>query len=179
VTVVVQGFFFSGLSGLGAAKMKLPQLIRKLVPLSIAVFVLSCIAFSFLIVSPWPWLTAVSVVLAGISYVIFMGAATLVRIIENAFLRRFGQPATATVLDFYGIKTGTWHGHTTYGGTRVKLEVHPPDGGSFEAVAEDTFDVGLQLQMGESLPVKYDPLTKEVALMMPKQPKTKEKEKDF
>ena len=121
-------------------------------------------------------LATVSGILAGLSYFTFMGAATLVRIIENAVLRRFGQPATATVLDFHGIKTGTWHGHTTYGGMRAKLEVHPPDGGSFVAVAEDTFDVGLQLQMGESLPVKYDPLTKEVALMMPKQPKTKEKD---
>jgi hypothetical protein len=159
--------------------MKLPQLIRKLVPLSIAVFVLSCIAFSFLIISPWPWLTAVAVVLAGISYFIFMGAATLVRIIENALLRRFGQPATATVLDFYGIKTGTSHGWTTYGGMRVKLEVHLPEGGSFEAVAEDSYNVGLQLREGGSVPVKYDPGTKEVALAMPRVTEEKVKEKNF
>jgi len=159
--------------------MKLPQFIRKLVPLSIVVFVLSCIAFGFLLISPWPWLAAVSVVLAGISYIIFMGAATLVRIIENALLRQFGQPATATVLDFYGIKTGTSHGWTTYGGVRVKLEVHPPDGGSFEAIAEDSYDISLQLREGGSVPVKYDPGTKEVALVMPRVTKEKVKEKDF
>jgi hypothetical protein len=156
--------------------MKLPQLIRKLVPVSIAVFVISFIAFIFFFGTEWNFLAIVSGVLAGLSYVTFMGAATLVRVIENAVLRRFGQPATATVLDFHGIKTGTWHGHTTYGGMRAKLEVHHPDGESFIAVAEDTFDVGLQLRQGETLHVKYDPRTKEVALVMPRQPKTKEKD---
>jgi hypothetical protein len=156
--------------------MKLPQLIRKLIPFSIAVFVVSFIATIFFFGTQWNLLATVSGVLAGLSYVTFMGAATLIRIIENAILRRFGQPATATVLDFYGIKTGTWHGHTTYGGMRAKLEVHPPDGGSFVAVAEDTYDVGLQLRMGGIFPVRYDPRTKEVALVMPRQPKMKEKD---
>ena len=156
--------------------MKLPQLIRKLVPISIAVFVVSFIAAIFFFGTQWNLLATMSGVLAGLSYITFMGAATLVRIIENAVLRRFGQPAIATVLDFHGIKTGTWHGHTTYGGMRAKLEVHPPDGGSFVAVAEDTFDVGLQLRQGETLHVKYDPRTKEVALVMPRQPKTKKED---
>jgi hypothetical protein len=156
--------------------LKLPQLIRKFVPVSIAIFVVSFTSVFFFGAARLNLLATVSGVLAGLSYITFMGAATLVRIIENALLRRFGQPATATVLDFHGIKTGTRHGHTKYGGMRAKLEVHPPDGGSFIAVAEDAYDVGLQLGIGESFPVKYDPRTKEVALVMPKKMKTKRKD---
>ena len=159
--------------------MKLPQLIRKLIPLWIVIFVLSCIGSMAFLALPFPWilLSAVSVVLAGISYMNFMFTASLICIIENAYLRRFGQPATATVLDFHGIKTGNnRYTGNEYVGVRVKLEVHLPDGGSFEAVAEDTSDVGFQLRERESVPVKYDPLTKEVALVMPKQPKPKEKD---
>jgi hypothetical protein len=104
-------------------------------------------------------------------------AASLVRIIENAHLRRFGQPATAKVLDLHWIKTGQYSWGNMYNNVRVKLEVRLPDGGSFEAVAEDTTDVSEQLEEGKSYPVKYDPLTKEVALVaMPKQPKPKEKD---
>ena len=160
--------------------MKLPQLIRKLIPLWIVVFVLSCIGTfaAFALPFPWTWLSAVAVFLAGVSYMNFMFTASLICIIENAYLRRFGQPATATVLDFHGIKTGNnRYTGNEYVGVRVKLEVHTPEGGSFEAVAEDTSEVGWQLEEGKSYPVKYDPLTKEVALVvMPKQPKPKEKD---
>ena len=162
--------------------MIIPQLIRKLLPLWIVIFVLSCLGTfaAFALPYPWTWLSAVFVFLAGVSYCAFMFGASLVCIIENALLRWFGQPATATVLDFHGIKTGNnRYTGDEFNGVRVKLEVHLPNGESFVNVAEDTTDVGLQLREGESFPVKYDPLTKEVALVaMPKQPKEK-KEKDF
>ncbi len=88
--------------------MIIPQLIRKLLPLWIVIFVLSCLGtFSaFVLPSPWTWLSAVFVFLAGVSYCAFMFGASLVCIIENTLLRWFGQPATGTVLDFHGIKQG-------------------------------------------------------------------------
>ena len=160
--------------------MIIPQLIRKLLPLWIVIFVLSCLGTfaAFVLPYPWTWLSAVFVFLAGVSYCAFMFGASLVCIIENALLRWFGQPATATVLDFHGIKTGNnRYTGNEYNGVRVKLEVHTPEGGSFVNVAEDSSAVGEQLEEGKSYPVKYDPLTKEVALVaMPKQPKPKEKD---
>ena len=161
--------------------MKLPQLIRKLIPLWIVVFVLSCLGTFAAFALPYPWilLSAVFVFLAGVSYMNFMFTASLICIIENAYLRRFGQPATATVLDFHGIKTGNnRYTGKEYLGVRVKLEVHTPEGGSFEAVAEDTSEVGWQLEEGKSYPVKYDPLTKDVVRMVSKVRKEK-KQYDF
>ncbi len=157
--------------------MKLPQFIRNLVPVSIAIFVISFIAIFFFSAADLNLLAIISGIIAGLSYFTFMGAATLIRVIENALLRQFGQPATAKVLDFRGIKTGTRHGHTMYGGMRAKLEVIPLKGETFIAVAEDSYDIGLQLEVGKLLPVKYDPLTREVALAI--SPKTVKKSKDF
>ena len=158
--------------------MKIPQLIRKLLPLWIVIFVLSCIGFAFSMMSSWYWLTAVTVLLAGLSCFMFMFGASVVSILEKAYLRMFGQSATAKVLDSHYIKTGNnRYTGNEYNGVRVKLEVHTPEGVSFEAVAEDTTDVGEQLEDGKSYPVKYDPLTKEVALVaMRKQPEPKEKD---
>jgi len=154
--------------------MKLPQLIRKLVPVAIVLFVLSCIGtFVFLsLPSQWTWLSAVAVVLAGLSFCTFMFGAPLVRIIENAFLRQFGQPATATVLESYDLTSGSGR-RRTYAGTRYKLEVHLPDGGSFVGVAEDGVDAGSE--QGSSFPVKYDTLTKDVVRVVSKVRKEKNK----
>ena len=147
--------------------MKIPQFIRKLIPLAIVLFVLSCIGcFAFLLLpSQWSWLSALAVVLAGVSFCTFMFGAPLVRILENAYLRSFGQPATATVLESYDITSGNGR-KRTYGGTRYKLAVSLPDGGSFEGVAEDGVDAGLE--QDSSFPVKYDPLTKDVVRLVSK-----------
>ncbi len=152
--------------------MKLPQLIRKLIPVAIILFVLSCIGtFVFLsLPSQWNWLAAIAVLLAGVSFGTFMFGAPLVRIIENALLRQFGQPATATVLESYDITSGNGR-KRTYGGTRYKLQVSLPDGGSFVGVAEDGVDAGLE--QGSSFPVKYDPLTKDVVRVVSKLRKEK------
>jgi len=91
-----------------------------------------------------------------------------------------GRMCILRVADPAGIE---WNGHSRrsetsklYGGTRYKLQVSLPDGSSFVGVAEDGVDAGLE--QGSSFPVKYDPLTKEVALVaMPKQAKAKEKVK--
>jgi hypothetical protein len=154
--------------------MKLPQFIRKLVPLAIVLFVLSCIGtFGFLMLpSQWTWLSAASVVVAIVSFGTFMFGAPLVRIIENAYLRAFGQPATAIVLESYDITSGNGR-KRTYGGTRYKLAVSLPGGGSFEGVAEDGVQDGLE--QGGSFPVKYDSLTKDVVRIVSKAPKGKYK----
>jgi hypothetical protein len=112
----------------------------------------------------------VAVLLAGLSFCTFMFGAPLVRIIENVLLRQFGKPATATVLESYDITSGNGR-KRTYAGTRYKLEVSLPDGGSFEGVAEDGVDAGLG--QGISFPVKYDPRTKDVARLVTKLRKEK------
>jgi len=167
--------------------MKLPEFFHKLGSISIPIFVVSFLAtislgvfFASNLSGPVVFLKSVLLIVTGLSFVTMIFstiAAPQIRVIQNAALRRFGQPATAKVLDFYGIKTGTIRGLTEYAGVRVKLEVHLPDGGTFGAVTEDTFDAGLQLRQGESIPVKYDPGTKQVALVMPA--KEKAKKKDF
>jgi hypothetical protein len=164
--------------------MKLPKFFRKLTIVSIWPFVGSIIAIIILLIISGgnlsePMLSIITgvMIVAGVSFVTMIGsiiADPLVRAIENALLRQFGQPATATVLEFYGIKMGTDKGRTLYDGVRVKVEVHPSEGGSFESVAEDTSDeVWMQLQNGATFPVKYDPRTREVAFVKPKKMKTK------
>ena len=157
--------------------MKLPEFFHKLGSISIPIFVVSLLAtialgvfFTGSLSGPMIAVKIVLLIAAGVSFVTMIFSiivAPQIRVVENAVLRRFGQPATAKVLDFYGIKTGTLHGLTEYAGVRAKLEVHLPGGGTFVAVTEDTYEAGLQLRQGESFPVKYDPRTKAVALVMP------------
>ena len=157
--------------------MKLPQILHKLGRVSAVVFIVAIMAglISAIAFGSQPsrgqWvIIALVLTAAGGSLVTMVGsfiAEPLVRSAERAALRRNGLPASATVVDFYGIKGGAYHGWREIKGVRAKLKVHLPDGGSFEAIVEDTFDVGLQLRQGQTFPVKYDPRTKEVALVMP------------
>jgi hypothetical protein len=93
----------------------------------------------------------------------------VVRDIENAILRRFGESAKATVRAF----ATTNESVNRVGVYRVKLEVHPSGGEPFVAVAEDAFRIVNMVKPGDTVSVKYDPRTKEVALVMPRKMKTK------
>ncbi len=90
----------------------------------------------------------------------------------NGLLRRFGKPASATVIARHntGISTGRvshiW---------RVKLRVQPADGETFEAITEDQGSGG---EVGEQVPVRYDPLTKSVAIERPWDREYKREDKD-
>ena len=91
-----------------------------------------------------------------------------------------GRMCILRVADPAGIE---WNGHSRrsetsklYGGTRYKLAVSLPGGGSFVGVAEDGVDA--DLEQGSAFPVKYDPLTKDVERMVSKVRKEK-KQYDF
>ena len=166
--------------------MKLPKFFRSLMYFSIPVFVISLIGVFILAAIFGENLsdletTAVSVVggVAVVSFVTMIGSIILdplSRVTENAFLRRFGRSATATVRDFYYVENGTQRGRKLIEATRIKLEVHVPGGESFIAVAEDSVAMGDRISIGQTVPVKFGPRTREVALDLPKQPKAKKKD---
>jgi hypothetical protein len=71
------------------------------------------------------------------------------------------------------VDSGTDKGRKLISAVRIKLEVHDPDGGSFIGVAEDRPDMGLRIDKEQTVPVKFEPRTREVALDLPKEPKMK------
>ena len=170
--------------------MKLAKIFHRLGLIALWVFLVSLIPLIILATvfgshpSGLQWLAIFAVLfVTGISFITTFGsfiAEPLVLLAGRAGranLRRNGQAATATVLDFKGVSEENYSGWKNILGVRAKLKVYLPDGGSFEAVTEDSFDVGLQLRQGEKFPVKYDPRTKEVVLDMPK--KVVKDAKDF
>jgi hypothetical protein len=156
--------------------MKIPRLFRKLTPIfgiACGVFLLAASIFG---IAEWKTLAAVSGTLMGISFVltfVFLIGSIVIRNLENALLRRFGEPATATVLAVADVNERDNYVYVY----RVKLEVHPSGGEPFVAVAEDAIRFSNYLSTGDTVSVKYDPPTKEVALVMPK--KIKVKKEDF
>ena len=161
--------------------MKLAKFFHSLGLVAIWVFLISLIPLIVLAVvfgshpSGLQWLAIFAVLfVTGISFITMFGsfiAEPLVLLAGRAGranLRRNGQAATATVLDFKGVNEENYSGWKNILGVRARLKVHLPGGGSFEAVTEDSFDVGLQLRQGQAFPVKYDPRTKEVVLDLPK-----------
>jgi hypothetical protein len=162
---------------IGANKM-IPRFVRRFLLISFIIMV-AAYAVSFMFVKAQQSL--LSIIFGDVAYlaliisIVSLIAAVFVRTVENAFLRRFGVPATAKVL------ATKWTNETASSGGRVyrlKLEVHPSSGEPFIAVAEDAFLYNISdYDEGNTVPVKYDPRTKDVVLMMPK--KTKIKEEDF
>jgi len=156
--------------------MKIPRLFRKLAPIfgiACGVFLLAASIFG---IAEWKTLAAASGILMAVSFVlafVFLIGSIVVRNLENALIRRFGEPATAMVRAVEGINERD-NRVSVY---RVKLEVHPSSGESFVSVAEDAIRMSNYLSPGDSVSVKYDPSTKEVALVMPK--KIKVKKEDF
>jgi hypothetical protein len=166
--------------------MKLPKFFRKLGSISIPIFLVSLFASGILgivlinnLSGPLTVVMGVMLIVMGVSFVTMIGsiiAAPLARIIENAILRQFGEPASATVLETYDITSGSGPRGGQYLGTRFKLDVHPSRGGPFVGVAEDVLRGMTFIDAGDNVSVKYDPYTKEVALVMPKKMKIKTKE---
>ncbi len=174
--------------------MKLPQFFRKLMYISIWVFAgVSIVPFIALPIAGIFHITVservgtilltVGVAVWVISFIGMMGsmaAAPLIRWAENAGLRSVGTSATATILDSYKVTEGQTRFGPNVVGARYKLRVRTPQGETFEAVTEVSTDEFFRATMagmfgvGKEVPVKYDPLTKEVALIIPKkQPKPK------
>jgi len=171
----------------------LPQLLRKLMPVSIVVFVivtiLACVVLaggSFLSGSMRGYASAILlglVILWGISFIIMMVLALgvpLIRSIENALLRGLGKSGTATVEDIRTMIEHGRYGHDRIVAVRIKLNVHTPESGTFESVAEDSGDAwdngDSELKVGQEVQVKYSPLTREVVLMTPKHKQAEEPE---
>ncbi len=157
-------------------RMKFPKLFRKLTPiLAVAVGVFMAAA-AFLNSPEKTFLGTVAqtlfIVSLGLLAICIVGLLVF-RSIENALLRQFGKPATATVLAV-AVTNERVNGVHVY---RVKLEVHPTGEKSFIGVAEDVMRWGNLVTAGDTVPVKYDPFTKEVALVFPK--RVKKKEDDF
>ncbi len=151
--------------------MKLPKFFRRFTPISgVAVGVTMAARAIFNTEQP-SLLSTVLGILFGISLfalVISFTAMLIVRDMENALLRRFGKPATATVRAV----ASTNESVNRVGVYRVKLEVRPSGSEPFVAVAEDAIRMVNMMDPGDTVSVKYDPLTKEVALIMPGKMKT-------
>ncbi len=156
-------------------KMRIPRILRAITWISIPVLVISLVGALFLqntdqanlpdwLKALYPSLMLALDLLVGISFVLMLTAYNFSLLFDwvwNALLRRFGKPATATVIARHntGISTGRvshiW---------RVKLRVQPVKGEAFEAITEDQGSGG---EVGEQVSVRYDPLTQSVAIERP------------
>ena len=169
-------------------RMLIPRILRASTWISIPVFVLCLVAGWFLydknpaelpgwLAPIYPSLMSLLTALIFVSFTLMVAGyafSLTFDAILNGLLRRFGQPATARVIDRYntGISTGRvshiW---------RVKLRVRTDSGEEFEAVTEDQGGGG---DVGGDVPVRYDPLTKSVAIMRPwDTPQPKQKHGNF
>jgi hypothetical protein len=153
--------------------MKLPKLLRTLATISLTVGLVSL--FGNIILSVFlddgPILlfqlprTALALIIATVSFVVMLASlvgSVILGKAENESLRRSGLAATAKILavDDTGI---TINKNPV---ARIKLEVFPPSGTPFEAVAEELIsrlEVG-SISPGVEVTVRYNPTTKEVAL---------------
>jgi hypothetical protein len=156
--------------------MKLPRFFRKFMPFSMVSMALAMAAWLVSGSLQSNWLSKIAGIVFGAAVVVFIITfigLLVVRDIENALLRRFGTPATAMVLEI----AGTNERVNNVGVYRIRLEVQPASGGSFKAVAEEALRMVNMVNPGNTVSVKYDPRTKEVALVLPH--KMKWKRPDF
>ena len=153
--------------------MKLPRLLRTLATIFLIVGSVSLfgniILSVFLDDRPVPLFqlprTELALIIATVSFVIMIASlvgSVILGKAENESLRRSGLAATAKVLavDDTGI---TINKNPV---ARIKLEVYPPSGTPFEAVAEELIsrlEVG-SISPGVEVTVRYNPITREVAL---------------
>lgn len=152
-------------------KMSIPRILRGMTWVSIPVFVISLAGWLLLNKADQAtlpgWLKVSSIlsmleILVGVSFVLMLAAYNFSFVFDwavNGLLRRFGTSATGTIIAKHdtGIQVGKWS-HMW----RVTLRVQPADGEAFEAVTED---VGSGGAVGTQVPVRYDPLTKAVAIV--------------
>lgn len=101
-------------------------------------------------------------VLFGLATLLLLGTS-LIGGMENAEVLKNGQPAYAKVLELRD--TGTTINNNPL--VHFKLEVHPPAGSTFVAETERVIPRLQipQIQPGTEVSVKFDPDTKEVALV--------------
>ncbi len=152
--------------------MKLPKFFRRLTPISGIIVAIAMAARMISGNAELSWLSRVSEFVFYVSLLAFIVSfigMLVVRDIANALIRRFGKSATATVRAVEGTNESV----NRVGVYRVKLEVRPSGGEPFVAVAEDAIRIVNMVDPGDTVSVKYDPRTKEVALMMPKKVKIK------
>jgi hypothetical protein len=156
-------------------KMNIPRILRAITWISIPVFVVSVAGWLLLNNADQAdlpgWLMELSATLlsaldivAGVSFVLMLTAYNFSFFFDwavNGLLRRFGASATGTIIARHntGIRVGKlshmW---------RVTLRVQPVDGAPFEAITED---VGSGGAVGAQVSVRYNPLTKAVAIVRP------------
>lgn len=156
--------------------MKIPRFFRKSLPVSVVLIAVAMVAWMFFGADRPGLLSMLVGILLDASIIFFV--VTLIgvlvfRSIANALLLRFGESATAEVLAV----AGTNESVNRVGVYRVRLLVQPSKGESFIGVAEDAIRMVNMMSAGDTVPVKYDPRTKEVALVLPK--KVKWKSEDF
>jgi len=156
-------------------KMIIPKFLRALTWVSIPVFVLALAGWASLYnANPETlpdWLRASSLallsgmeILAGVSFILMLTAYNFSLLFDwalSGLLRRFGKPATATIIARHntGILVGRW-AHIW----RIELRVHPVGKEEFHAITEDMGSGGSE---GTKVSVRYDPLTKAVAILRP------------
>ena len=113
-----------------------------------------------------PLLARGSMIAAGVLFLVAMlliSAPSLLGGIENSKILENGQPATARILSL--ADTGTTINNDPM--IHFKLEVHSPDGTVFNAETErlvSRLQIP-QIQPGTEINVKFDPNTKEVAVV--------------
>jgi len=157
--------------------MRIPKVLRAITWISVPVFVISLVAGLWLygkhpadlpnwLRPQYSLLMSVLNVLFPVSFVLMLTAHSFSLLFDwvlNGLLRRFGKPATATVIARHNTGIGVGTGRLSHI-WRVKLSVQPADDAAFEAITEDQGSSG---EAGEQVPVRYDPLTKSVAIERP------------
>jgi hypothetical protein len=174
--------------------MKLPQFFRKVMWISIWVFVgVGVLLFLAAIIGAIFHITLPENVgdtlLNGVvilwmasftSMMVSMAAAPLLRFLENAGLRSLGESGIGRIMDFHTVTEGRTKFGPQIAAVRFKVKVRTPQGETFDSIAElspSEYFRGNKngaLEVGREVPVKYHLPTKEVALVVPKkQPKPK------
>ncbi len=156
-------------------KMIIPKILRALTWVSIPIFILSIAGWLLLnntdqgnlpgwaLEASHAFLSALET-LAGVSFILMLTAYNFSLLFDwalSGLLRRFGKPATATIIARHntGILVGRW-AHIW----RIELRVQPVGEEEFHAITEDMGSGGSE---GTKVSVRYDPLTKAVAIMRP------------
>lgn len=152
--------------------MKLPKFFRRFTPIAAIAVGVAMVARIFFGATPPDLLSTLSGFAFEVALFVlafsFIGML-VARDVENALIRRFGEPATATVLAIEPTNESV----NRVGVYRLKLQVQPAQAESFVAVAENAIRIVNMPDTGNTVPVKYDPRTREVALEMPGTIKTK------
>lgn len=144
-------------------QMRIPKLMRASIWITLPVFVLSLAAALMSGSVKYPQIKQGAEILIGVSLFLMLAwpLSTTFDLTLNALVRRFGKPGKATVIARHN--TGISMGKMSHL-WRVKLHVQPAEGEAFEAITEDQGSGG---EVGEKVTVRYDPLTKSVAIMRP------------